>query len=181
MHARPISSSAAQVPEDGLAAEDLGQHPIAVLSATVLKAARAGCGMSLEYFARLSGVSVAEAEAVEAGAHPAWALPFDHFSALSDAVSAISPWMNGMFETATACDLLLSCVLDGDQTFATDVLATPETRELATALLRLVMTGQLLTHAQISLLAENASALSMSTSPDAWVGTELLAIWRGDL
>src|SRR5579859_7594163 len=109
MHARPISSSAAQVPEDGLAVEDLGQHPIAVLSATVLKAARAGCGMSLEYFARLSGVSVAEAEAVEAGAHPAWALPFDHFSALSDAVSAISPWMNGMFETATACDLLLSC------------------------------------------------------------------------
>jgi hypothetical protein len=98
------------------------------------------------------------------------------FSALSDAIPAVSPRMHGIFETATACDLLLSCVLDGDQAFATDVLITGETQELASALLHWAITGRLLSDVQVSLLAERARALAASGGPDAWVGARLLTI-----
>ena len=84
-----------------------------------------------------------------------------------------------LFETAAACDLLLSCVLNGDQVMATDVLTDPSTQDLARALLRLAIT----TEAQDSLLPEDLLTAAgrpgrragrTPASPDAWVGAELL-------
>lgn len=176
MHDQSISASAAPVLDGGLAAEDLGEHPVVVLSAAVLKAARTGHQASHDDFARRAGLPVAVVDGVERGTRPAWALSNCMFTALSAAISAVSPWMHGIFETATACDLLLSCVLDGDQVFATDVLITGETQELASALLRWAITGHLLSDVQVSLLVKRASALAVSGGPDAWVGARLLAI-----
>jgi len=75
------------------------------------------------------------------GICPAWALPYADFTALADAASAV--WPGEVFETAVACDLLVSCVLDGEQVMATDVLAQPGSRGLARALLRLAITSEL--------------------------------------
>ena len=46
-----------------------------------------------------------------------------------------------LFETATACDLLVTCLLDGDQAMATDVLTDDDTRDVTVALLRWAITG----------------------------------------
>jgi hypothetical protein len=168
-----------------------GGHPVAVLSAAVLRLTRQHRGESRASFAVRAGVAQAAVYGAEDGSCPAWALPYFEFTALADAVSVW--WPRPAFETAAACDLLMSCVLAGDLVFATDVLAA-ETRDLAKALLRWAITGevhtpqgdtvgagQLLSTAQAALLGERATALSVSGSPDAWVGAELLAIWRGDL
>jgi hypothetical protein len=48
-------------------------------------------------------------------------------------------WPCAVFETAAACDLLLTCVLNGDQFMATDVLTDPDSQDLARALLRLAI------------------------------------------
>jgi hypothetical protein len=81
-------------------------------------------------------------EGVEDGTRPPWDLPYDTFSALSDAVSALNPSMRTIFEAATACDLMLTCVMRGDRAFSTDVLSDDDTRDLAVGLLRWAVTGE---------------------------------------
>ena len=61
--------------------------------------------------------------------------------ALADAVAASHPSWRELFETAAACDLLVTCLLDGDQAMATDVLADDDTRDMTVALLRWAITG----------------------------------------
>jgi hypothetical protein len=160
--------------------DELGQHPVAALTAAVLRMARRASRLDRAGFAERAGVSVHVVAAVEDGTPPAWALPYAEFTAMATTMSTRTPWMHGVFETAAACDLLLSCVLDGDHEFATDVLAGADTRELAVALLRWAIKGRLLEAPQLSLLRERAQALAASPSPDAWVGAQILAVWRGD-
>jgi hypothetical protein len=97
--------------------------------------------------------------------------------------------------------LLVTCLLDGDQALATDVLADGDTRDTTMALLRWAITGdsqfvqragltsweradvpsgRLLNDEQRVLLRQRAAALARSSSPDAWVGEEILAIFGGD-
>src|SRR5215472_17070813 len=104
---------------------DLGRHPVAVLSAAVLAAARRGYRESQADLAARAGVGPEVVNDAEDGTRPSWALPYFEFTALADAVSALNPTMRDMFEVAAAYDLILSCVLDGDQTFAIDVLVEP--------------------------------------------------------
>jgi hypothetical protein len=158
-----------------------------VISAAVLKAARTNSQESRTEFAQRAGVEPDVAAGAEDGTRPTWALSYVEFAALSDAVSAVSLWMRGMFETAAACDLLLSCIMNGDQVFATDTLTNQETRDLAAALLQWAITGgprgsasQLLRDAQVALLREKAAALAVSGSPDARVGAEILSLCRGE-
>jgi hypothetical protein len=133
---------AEQVMDDGPALDDLGQHPVAVLSAAVLKAARQRYRESQADFAVRAGVTPDVVAGAEDETRPSWALSYSGFVALANAISALDPGLLGVFETATACDLILSCVLDGDQTFATDVLMKPGSRDLARSLLRLAITGK---------------------------------------
>lgn len=73
---------------------------------------------------------------------PAWELPYAAFTAVGDAVSALNPPLRAVFETAAACDLVLTCVMRGDRAFSTDVLADDDTRDLAVGLLRWAVTGE---------------------------------------
>ncbi len=136
-HTRSLTQRAAA--RDG---EDQGQSPVAVLSAAVLSAARTRCGESWEQFALRAGVEPAVVEGAENGTRPAWALPYTEFTALADAVSALNPPLRDVFEAAVACDLLVTCVMRGDQAFSTEVLADDRTRDLAVGLLRWAFTGQ---------------------------------------
>jgi transcriptional regulator with XRE-family HTH domain len=194
MHDQPISASVPPVADDGPEKENLGEYPVAVLSAAVLRAVREGRRESRDDLARRVRVSVAVVEGVERGTHPAWALPYVEFAALARAAaSAPNPRLRGLFETATACDLLLSSVLNGEQALATDVLTDQATRELAMSLLRWAITGQacplgewapvhlsgLLRDNDLTLLRHCATTLAASRSPDAWVGTVILAIAGG--
>jgi hypothetical protein len=115
---------------------------VAVLSSAVLTAARAGHGQSRTQFALRAGVDPAVVEGAEDGTHPAWDLPYAAFAALSDAVSMLNPLLREVFETAAACDLLVTCVMRGDQAFSTEVLAHHDTRNLAVGLLRWAITGE---------------------------------------
>ena len=120
--------------------------------------------------------------------------------AIAEAVAAPHPSWRELFETAAACDLLMTCLLDGDQAMATDVLADDDTRDTTVALLRWAITGdsrsvqhagltpweradgpsgRLLNDEQRALLRQRAAALARSSSPDAWVGAEILAHLRG--
>src|SRR5207302_127551 len=102
---------------------------------------------------------------------------------------------------AAACDLLMTCLLDGDQAMATDALADDDTRDTTVALLRWAITGDsrsaqraglipcerrggpsggLLSDVQRALLRQRAAVLARSCSPDAWVGAEILAVFGGD-
>ena len=95
----------------------------------------------------------------------------------------------------------MTCLLDGDQAMATDVLADDDTRDIAVALLRWAITGdsrsvqragltscergngpsgRLLVDEQRALLRLRAAVLARSSSPDAWVGVEILAVFGGD-
>jgi len=183
--------------EPAAADHDLGQHAVTVLSSSMLKAARCAGQESQADLATRAGVPVGVVKGIEDGTRAAWALPYSEFAALVDAVAARCP--GSAFETAAACDLLLSCVLDGDRVFATDVLAEPGSQELAIALVRLAVTGELdselpglgdlrlpehlavLRGPQVVLLRDRAAALAASGSPDAWVGVEILAACRGVL
>lgn len=190
-------NAAHRVLDDGPAHEDVGQHPVGVLSSAVLLAARRGRGEDQAAFAARAGVAAELIFEAEDGTQPVWALPYDEFTALADAVAVSCP--RPVFETTAACDLLLSCVLDGDQVLATDVLVEPCSQDLARALLRLAVTGELdrrlleldhlmppdvmsvLGDADVALLRERAVALAESESPDAWVGAEILAVCWGEL
>jgi hypothetical protein len=189
----PAGSLPSQVLNEGPEIADLGQYPIAVLSAAVLRAARQVDRESRAGFAARAVVPVEVVGGAEDGTRPAWALSYLEFTALADAVS--SGWSRPGFEIAAACDLLLSCVLSGDQVFAADALTGGGTRELAGSLLRWAITGDfhtrgrnrvvvqagpLLTGTQVALLRDRAVALAASGSPDAWVGVDLLAAgWGG--
>ncbi len=179
---------------EAVAAGDPGEHPVAVLSAAVLTAARRAYRESQADFARRAGVPPGVVRGAEDGTRPAWTVPYFEFTALADAVSALNPWIRGMFETAAACDLLLSCVLNGNQVLATDALAEAGSQDLARALLRWAVTGELrgpgqetvpgtgrlLSDAQVALLRERAGALAVSGSPDAWIGTEIVSVCWGE-
>jgi hypothetical protein len=177
---------------------------VTVLSAAVLVAARSGCHENRANFAARAQLSFHVVEGAEDGTRPAWELPYAEFIALADAVAATHPAWRELFETAAACDLLMACLLDGDQAMATDVLADDDTRDATVALLRWAITGNsqavqdmgfvpprvsspeecehsghLLSDAQRTLLRQRAAALARSCSPDAWVGAEILAIFGG--
>lgn len=184
--------------EAGSAADQWGAGPVAALSAAALRLARESYGENQAEFAVRAGLAPTVVERAEDGTHPVWALPYSDFAALADTVSALNPWLRTLFETAAACDLLLWCVLDGDQVFATDVLTQPGTQDLARSLLRLTITGEPAAHAttaggavlpggrrllnavQVALLHERAAALATSGSPDEWVGRVILAACGGD-
>jgi hypothetical protein len=178
--ARPAECLAAHVMYEGPAQSELGEHPVALLSAAVLTLARRESGMSRADLAARASVPAEVVDQAENGIRPAWALPYHTFTAVADTVASLSPWMRGMFETAATCDLLLSCILEGSQAFATDALGWDGSHDLAWAMLRWAISGRRLDRAQLSLLATRASALAGSSSPDAWVGEMILALCRGD-
>ena len=176
-------------------------RPVAALSAAVLVTARAAYGGDRADLAARAGLGVHVVEGAEDGTRPAWALPYPEFMALADAMAALQPSWRELFETAAACDLLMTCLLDGDQAMATDVLADDDTRDMTVTLLRWAITGdsrsvqraglipcersgepsgRLLDDEQRALLRQRATALARSPSPDAWVGAEILAIFGGD-
>lgn len=159
-------------------------HRVSALSAALLQAVINTYGENHESFAVRAGVAAEVVAEATAEIHPAWALPYDEFTALADAVAAL--WPCAVFETAAACDLLLSCVLNGEQFLATDVLTEPCSQGLARALLRLAITSEpagetrkardaLLPEHLLAVLTERAAALAASGLPDAWVGVEILA------
>lgn len=113
-----------------------------VLSACVLRAARMGYLESRERFAARAGVGLDVVDGIEDRSCPVWELPYSAFSALGDAISVLNPWLRTVFETAAACDLVLTCVMRGDQAFSTDVLADDDTRDLAVGLLRWAVIGE---------------------------------------
>lgn len=190
-------SSTAATTGPGMCGDSAPGRSVAALSSRVLILARRECQESPEGFADRAGVAPEVMSEAENGTQPAWALPYDEFTAIADAVSAVDPGLRVLFEAATACDLLLNCVLDGDQVLATDVLVEPASRDLARALLRLAAAGELdhalavpglprvpgeppvLSDTQVALLRDRAAALAASESPDAWVGEEILAACRG--
>jgi hypothetical protein len=172
-----------------------------VLSAAVLVAARAAYGENRADLAARAGVDIHVVGGAESGTRPAWALPYPEFMVIAEAVAAPHPSWRELFETAAACDLLMTCLLDGDQAMATDVLADDDTRDTTVALLRWAITGdcrsvrsagltpweraagpsgRLLNDEQRALLRQRAAVLARSSSPDAWVGAEILAIFGTD-
>ena len=176
-------------------------RPVAALSAAVLVAARAGCGEDRAELAARAGLGVHVVDGAEDRTDPAWSLAYPEFMALADALAAPHSSWRELFETAAACDLLLTCLLDGDQAMATDVLADDDTRDTTVALLRWAITGdsrsvqraglalcervdepsgRLLGGEQRAFLRQRAAALARSSSPDAWVGAEILAVFGGD-
>ncbi len=174
-----------------------GSRPVAVLSATVLVAARAVYGEDRAALANRAGLTVHVVDGAEDGTDPAWSLTYPEFMALADAVAASHSSWRELFETAAACDLLVTCLLDGEQAMATDVLADDDTRDTTVALLRWAITGdarsvqhpgltscepsgRLLADEQRALLRQRAAALARSSSPDAWVGAEILAVFGSD-
>jgi hypothetical protein len=172
--------------DDLLGPGDLGEHVVVVLSSALLRAARSALGE--DGLAARAGVPAAVVAAAETGTCPVWALPYDEFTALADAAEAVRPSL--VFETAAACDLLLSCVINGDQILVTDVLTEPGVRDLARLLLRQAIAGhaeggpRAIEDARLPedlrwLLEDRATALLVSESPDAWVGAEILAASAG--
>ena len=117
------------------------RQPVAALSAAVLMAARAACGEDRADLAARAGLGVHVVDGAEDGTGPAWSLAYPEFMALADALAAPHPSWRELFETAAACDLLVTCLLDGDQAMATDVLADDDTRDTTVALLRWAITG----------------------------------------
>jgi hypothetical protein len=103
------------------------RQPVAVLSAAVLVAARAAYGEDRADLAARAGLAVHVVDGAEDGTDPAWSLAYPEFMALADAVAAPHASRRELFETAAACDLLVTCLLDGDQAMATDVLADNDT------------------------------------------------------
>ena len=73
------------------------RQPVAVLSGSVLRAARTGYGESREDFAARAGIGLHVVEGVEDGTLPAWDLPYATFTALGDAVSVLNPSLRDRF------------------------------------------------------------------------------------
>ena len=151
--------------------EDAAEHSIAVLSAALLQAVMTTYNEGHDAFAARAGITASLVAAAADGTCPAWELPYDEYAALADAVTTL--WPCTLFETATACDLLLTNIVNGDQFMATDVLTDPSSQGLARALLRAA--EALLPENLQSLLRQRAAALADSPSPDAWVGKQILS------
>jgi hypothetical protein len=113
---------------------------VAELSAAVLVTARAAHGENRADLAARAGLDIHVVEGAEDGTRPAWELPYAEFMALAHAVAVPHPLWRELFETAAACDLLVTCLLDGDQAMATDVLAD-DTQDMTVTLLRWAITG----------------------------------------
>jgi hypothetical protein len=181
--ARRPKSLAERASDDCQANDELGQRPVAVLSAAVMGAVRRACRESRADLAVRAGVAPDVVDAAEDGTRPTWALSYDEFTALAEAISALNPGLRTLFETAAACDLLMSCILDGDQVMATDVLSDAASRELAKALFGLLLISArqpvsvpLLGGIDVALLRNRAEALACSGSPDAWIGAEIVSL-----
>ncbi|HET9894625.1 MAG TPA: hypothetical protein VFQ44_06790 [Streptosporangiaceae bacterium] len=160
--------------------DDVTESRIGVLSAAMLRAVMNTYGETAEGFAARAGVTADVITGIAEATGPAWALPYDEFTAVAGAVAAL--WPSAAFEIATACDLLLTSVINGDHFMATDVLTDPGSRDLARALLRMTVLGNSqLPDSLLVLLNERAAELADSTSPDAWIGTELLSGCLGRL
>jgi hypothetical protein len=176
------ASSAQRLADDRFEPGDPCEYQVAVLSAALLRTVMTASGEGLTPLAVRAGTTSQVVSGAVSGTCPAWALPYREFAAPAAAAAAAS-WGPEVFETATACDLLLTCVLSGEQAMATDVLTRPSSHSLARVLLRLALTGVLansqpqLLHADVlALLTERAAELASSPSPDAWAGLEILAI-----
>lgn len=148
--------------------ETTGQR-IAVLSAALLRAVMTTYGEDHEALATRVGVPNNVIAAAADGTSPAWALPYDEFTALAGAVATL--WPCALFETATACDLLLTSIVNGDHYMATDVLTDPGSQHLAWALLQAAKA--MLPQNLQDLLRERTAELAGSGSPDAWVGKQI--------
>jgi hypothetical protein len=170
------------------ASADSARQRVTVLSASLLQAVMILSGEDHAGLAGRAGVDASVVSEVVGGTCPAWALPYEQFTALADVAAA--SWPPAAFETAAACDLLLTCVLNGDQSMATDVLTELRSRDLARALLRLALTSEpdsatglaepsMVTSDLLALLSQRAAALAGSDSPDAWVGVEILTACAG--
>jgi hypothetical protein len=144
-------------------------HHIAVLSAALLRAVMTTYGENNESFATRAGVATTVIAAAVDGTSPAWTLPYDEFTALADAVATL--WPCALFETVTACDLLLTNIVNGDQYLATDVLTDPSSQHLARALLQTA--EAMLPRSLQDLLRDRTAELADSSSPDAWVGQQI--------
>lgn len=164
------------------------EHQVAVLSAALLQAVMNTYGEDQHGFAARAGVAAEVVADAMTGTRPAWALPYEQFAALVGAVASL--WPCAVFETAAACDLLLSCVLNGDLFITADVLTDPRSQGLARALLTMAVssapasgTGRardaLLPGHVLAALTGRAAALARSGSADAWVGVEILLICLG--
>jgi len=151
------------------APDETSGHRIAVLSAALLRAVMTTYGEDHEAFASRAGVASNVIAAAADGTGPAWALPYDEFTALADAVATL--WPCALFETATACDLLLTSIVSGDQYMATDVLTDPSSQHLACALLQAAKA--MLPQNLQDLLNDQAAELADSGSPDALVGKQI--------
>jgi hypothetical protein len=140
MNMNSASAGPATIPDSGLSAELSDEHSAVVLSAAMLQAVMNTYGEDDRGFALRAGVTEEVVAGVASGTNPAWELLHTEFTAMADAVSAL--WPGAAFETAAACDLLLSSVLNGELTMATDVLTEPDSRDLARTLLRLAVTSR---------------------------------------
>ena len=169
------TGAANPAPNDALLLAEPGEHQVAILSAAVLRAVMSTYGDDCTALAVRAGVGGNVVAEAVSGVCPAWALPYEEFTAIAKAVAAL--WPCGVFETAAACDLLLSCVLNGDQFMAADVLTEPGSRDLARTLLGLA--EALLPDDLLALLRDRAAALACSGSPDAWIGAEILLMCQG--
>jgi len=100
-----------------------------------------------------------------------------------------------VFNTAAACDLLLTGVLNGDKALAgMDAMTNPVPAQLAQALLRWAVRGEppaagllgmppvarLLPNAQRKLLRVRARTWPPRTPLDAWVGAQLAALFAAE-
>ena len=85
-----------------------GRRPVAVLSAAVLVMARAAYREDRADLAGRAGLGIHVLEGAEDGTRPAWELPYAEFMALADAVALAHPSWRDLFETAAACDLLVT-------------------------------------------------------------------------
>lgn len=107
------ASPAPPVPGDWPAMEESsGEHRVAVLSASLLRTVMSTYGQSHEAFAVRAGVAAEVVAGAACGKCPAWGLPYEEFTAIAGAIAVV--WPSAVFETAAACDLLLSCILNGD-------------------------------------------------------------------
>ena len=197
MTVQPSASPSQISTASGTCGDPSPEYQVAVLSSMVLTLARLGCGEGQEEFAIRAGVALEVVNGAENGTRPAWAMTYDEFNAFADAAAAFNSALRVLFETAPACDQQLSCVLNGDQVLAADVLAEPRSLDAARVLLTLAITGDVdralpvpelarlpetvpfLSDSLVTLLRDRAAALAASGSPDAWVGEEILAAWQG--
>lgn len=160
--------------------EDATECRIGVLSAAMLRAVMNTYSECPEVFAARAGVAADVITGIADASGPAWMLPYDEFTAVADAVAA--SWPSAAFEIATACDLLLTSVINGDHCMATDVLTDPGWGDLARALLRMTVLGNSqLPDNLLMVLNDRAAELADSGSLDAWVGAELLSGCPGRL